>query len=237
MSGCLSQVYSCAPGHGGVAVAAGTYGAGCCARARAAVVAAASEATRGLQNERFERFERPPVNSPTYVACQPPCLWESMQPQELELNRAASITRASSGASGSRIELQLATTAALLTIVRRKHGMPQRPVMQYLQGVALRRTCRIDGVRVTVHCAQRRPSAAHRNAPLRGGGGEVEAALRRPGLRGNGVSTCRCASGSERRRSRTRRSPASWRRWSPLRASRGPPALRSRRAAYGEGRR
>ena len=52
------------------------------------------------------------------------------------------------------------------------------------------------------------PSAAHRNAPLRGGGGEVEtraAALRRPGLRGNGVSTCRCASGSERRRSRTRR--------------------------------
>ena len=186
MSGCLSQVYSCAPGHGGVAVAAGTYGAGCCARARAAVVAAASEATRGLQNERFERFERPPVNSPTYVAGQPPCLWESMQPQELELNRAASITRASSGASGSRIELQLATTAALLTIVRRKHGMPQRPVMQYLQGVALRRTCRIDGVRVTVHCAQRRPSAAHRNAPLRGGGGEVEtraAALRRAGPR------------------------------------------------------
>ena len=58
--------------------------------------------------------------------------------------------------------------------------------MQYLQGVALRRTCRIDGVRVTVHCAQRRPSAAHRNAPLRGGGGEVEtraAALRRPGPR------------------------------------------------------
>ena len=173
----------------------------------AAVVAAASEATRGLANERFESFERPPVNSPTYVAGQPPCLWESMQPQELELNRAASITRASSGASGSRIELQLATTAALLTIVRRKHGMPQRPVMQYLQGVALRRTCRIDGVRVTVHCAQRRPSAAHRNAPLRGGGGEVEtraAALRRPGPR-HGVSTCRCASGSERRRSRTRR--------------------------------
>ena len=176
-----------------------------------AAVVAAGEATRGLANERFERFEsfeRPPVNSPTYVAGQPPCLWESMQPQELELNRAASITRASSGASGSRIELQLATTAALLTIVRRKHGMPQRPVMQYLQGVALRRTCRIDGVRVTVHCAQRRPSAAHRNAPLRGGGGEVEtraAALRRPGLRGNGVSTCRCGSNSERRRSRTRR--------------------------------
>ena len=58
--------------------------------------------------------------------------------------------------------------------------------MQYLQGVALRRPCRIDGVRVTVHCAQRRPSAAHRNAPLRGGGGEVEtraAALRRAGPR------------------------------------------------------
>ena len=35
--------------------------------------------------------------------------------------------------------------------------------MQYLQGVALRRTCRIDGVRVTVHCARRRPSAAHRD--------------------------------------------------------------------------
>jgi hypothetical protein len=43
--------------------------------------------------------------------------------------------------------------------------------MQYLQGVALRRTCRIDGVRVTVHCARRRPSAAHRNdvtGPVRG---------------------------------------------------------------------
>ena len=38
----------------------------------AAVVAAASEATRGLANERFESFERPPVNSPTYVAGQPP---------------------------------------------------------------------------------------------------------------------------------------------------------------------
>ena len=36
-----------------------------------AVVAAASEATRGFANERFESFERPPVNSPTYVAGQP----------------------------------------------------------------------------------------------------------------------------------------------------------------------
>ena len=90
---------------------------------------------------------------------------------ELRAQPSASITKTSGGASGSRIELQLATTAALLTIVRRKHGMPQRPAMQYLQGVALRRTCRIDGVRVTVHCARRRPSAAHRNdvtGPVRG---------------------------------------------------------------------
>ena len=43
-----------------------------CAVLHAAIVAAASEATRGLANERFESFERPPVNSPTYVAGQPP---------------------------------------------------------------------------------------------------------------------------------------------------------------------
>ena len=87
-----------------------------------------------------------------------------------------------------------------------RHGVPLQ--QHNLQGVALRRTRRVDGVRVDGPSVRCRPSAAHRNAPLRGGGGEVEtraAALRRPGLRGNGVSTCRCASGSERRRSRTRR--------------------------------
>ena len=55
-------------GRARVAVAAGTYGAGCCARPLTAVVAAASEAVRGSQNERFERFDTSPVNRPTYVA-------------------------------------------------------------------------------------------------------------------------------------------------------------------------
>ena len=65
-----------------------------------------------------------------------------------------------------------------------RHGVPLQ--QHNLQGVALRRTRRGDGVRVGGPSVRCRPSAAHRNAPLRGGGGEVEtraAALRRPGPR------------------------------------------------------
>ena len=94
----------------------------------------------------------------------------------------------------------------------------------------------------TARLRSRCPSAAHRNAPLRGGGGEVEtraAALRRPGLRGNGVSTCRCASGSERRRSRTRRGAGVV---EALEAFTGVSGVaggvsRASRVAYGKGRR
>ncbi len=43
--------------------------------------------------------------------------------------------------------------------------------------------------------------------------------------RGNGVSTCRCASGSERRRSRTRRGAGVVEALEPLRVSRGPASL------------
>ena len=112
--------------------------------------------------------------------------------------------------------------------------------MQYLQGVALRRTCRIDGVRVTVHCAQRRPSAAHRNAPLRGGGGEVEtraAALRRPGPRQRCLDVPvreRLGAATEPHATRRRRRGSAGALYGRLG---GPPALRSRRAAYGKGRR
>ena len=49
---------------------------------------------------------------------------------------------------------------------------------------------------------------------------------------GNGVSTCRCASGSERRRSRTRRGAGVVEALEP--STGGPPTLRSRRAAYGK---
>ena len=57
--------------------------------------------------------------------------------------------------------------------------------------------------------------------------------------RGNGVSTCRCASGSERRRSRTRRGAGVV---EALEASTGVSGVaggvsRASRAAYGEGRR
>ena len=172
-------------GRARVAVAAGTYGAGCCARPLTAVVAAASEAARGSQNERFERFDTSPVNRPTYVADHLPGRESIRQPDRAELNRAALITKGRSGASGSRIDASLRPLAALLTIVRRKHGMPQRPVMQYLQGVALRRTSRRwrEGGRVTVS----RPSAAQRDdvdqSCPRDAPGSARGCPRRPGAR------------------------------------------------------
>ena len=93
-------------------------------------------------------------------------------------------------------------------VPRRTHYLPQGPLKQELQGVALHRTRRIDGVKVAgspllgAVLALRTatlPSAAAaaRSRPVRRLLGVPD--------RGNGVSTCRCASGSERRRSRTRR--------------------------------
>jgi hypothetical protein len=112
--------------------------------------------------------------------------------------------------------------------------------MQYLQGVALRRTRRVDGVGVD-RSLPRDAVRALRTATLPSAAAAARletcaAALRRPG-RGNAVSTCRCASGSERRRGRTRRGAGVVEALEPLRCLGGPPALRSRRSAYGEGRR
>ena len=103
----------------------------------------------------------------------------------LELNRAALITKGRSGASGSRIDASLRPLAARL--------ISAAPHTQHcLRGSG--NTCK--AWRYVEHVASmalgwsarlcsRCPSAAHRNAPLRGGG-EVEtraAALRRPGPR------------------------------------------------------
>ena len=65
-----------------------------------------------------------------------------------------------------------------------RHGVPLQ--QHNLQGVALRRTCRGDGVMVGGPSVRRRPSAAHRNTPLRGGGGEAR------DLRGGSEAWQRC---------------------------------------------
>ena len=117
-----------------------------------------------------------------------------------------------------------------------RHGVPLQ--QHNLQGVALRRTRRVDGVRVAgspllgAVLALRTatlPSAAAaaRSRPVRRLLGVPD--------RGNGVSTSRCASGSERRRSRTRRGAGVVEALEPCPGV--APALRSRRAAYGEVRR
>ena len=127
-------------------------------------------------------------------------------------------------------------------VPRRTHYLPQGPLKQELQGVALHRTRRIDGVKVAgspllgAVLALRTatlPSAAAaaRSRPVRRLLGVPD--------RGNGVSTCRCASGSERRRSRTRRGAGVV---EALEASTGVSGVaggvsRASRAAYGEGRR
>ena len=106
-----------------------------------------------------------------------------------------------------------------------RHGVPLQ--QHNLQGVALRRTRRVDGVRVDGPSLLGAVRALQFNAPLRGGGGEVEtraAALRRPGTGQRcldvPVRAARTGDGAARDAA-----PASWRRWSPLRVSRGPASL------------
>ena len=110
-----------------------------------------------------------------------------------------------------------------------RHGVPLQ--QHNLQGVALHRTRRIDGVKVAgspllgavlaLHTATLPSAAAAARSRYR----TSATVSRRAGAR-----AARSGDGAARDAA-----PASWRRWSPLRVSRA--ALRSRRSAYGGERR
>jgi hypothetical protein len=91
-----------------------------------------------------------------------------------------------SGAAGSRINVTAGETPSFCLVPRALTTASAGPLKQELQGVALRRTCRGDGVMVGGPSVRRRPSAAHRNTPLRGGGGEAR------DLRGGSEAWQRC---------------------------------------------
>ena len=206
-----------------------------------AVVAAASEAARGSQNERFERFDTSPVSRPTYVADHLPAGRASSNLTELRAQLSRIDHQRAQRCLRITHRCQLATIGRSFDQCRAAHTALPQGLWQHLQGVALRRTRRADSVEVD-RSLPRDAARALRTATLPSAAATARletcaAALRRPGPRQRCLDVPvreRLGAATEPHATRRRRRGSAGALYGCLG---GPPALRSRRAAYGEGRR